>query len=321
MSNGTTESLLNPTSGSGADRGDGGGFGERPRRTSASARRWLRRAPLIPAVGFVVAVTAVPFFMTVYLSTLNWNALRPDERRFVGLDNYASVLADARLRAAVVNTAVISAATVLVSLALGLWLAVQLHRRLPGHSIARTMLITPFLMMPMASGLLWKHVIYDPTHGLINEVFGGGVDWISRYPMTAVVTSLVWQWTPFMMLIMLAGLHCQPETTLDAARVDGAGPAQVFRYVTLPFLRPYLELGGLLGAIYLVNAFDSIFTITQGGPGAATTNLPYEIYLTTFRELSYGESSAAGVLAVAGTLVIAYAALRISSRLIRVEGR
>ena len=296
-----------------------------PRRPAPLGRRlgagWSQRAPLLPALIFAILVTQIPFLVTLYLSTLGWNALRPGERSFVGLSNYGHVLTDSRLRHALFNTVTLTASAVIVSVLLGLGLAILLDRKFPGRGAVRTLLITPFLVMPMASALIWKYSIFDSTSGLLNRIVGGDVDWVSKYPMTAVVASLVWQWTPFMMLIVLAGLQGQSVNVLDAARVDGAGAIQTFWYVTLPYLRPYLELGALLGAIYLFNTFDSIFTITQGGPGAATTNLPYEIYLTTFRKFAYGESSAAGVLAVAGTMVVAYSILRIVTRLIRLEGR
>ncbi len=281
--------------------------------------RWARRGPLLPALVFAIVVTQVPFLVTLYLSTLGWNALRPGERHFVGLDNYGTVLTDSRLRAALVNTVILTASAVLVSLVLGLALAVLLDRKFPGRGVVRTLLITPFLVMPMAAALLWKHAIYNPTYGLINGVLGGRTDWVSAYPKVAVVATLVWQWTPFMMLILLAGLQSQPTETLEAARVDGASAGQTFLHVTLPFLRQYLELGALLGSIYLVNTFDAVFTITQGGPGTATTNLPYEIYLTTFRKFEYGEAAAAGVIVVIGTIIVATFALRVISSLFRME--
>ncbi|MGW0432226.1 carbohydrate ABC transporter permease [Micromonospora sp. NPDC003197] len=285
-----------------------------------SARdRWSRRGPLLPALIFAIVVTQVPFLVTLYLSTQGWNALRPGERRFVGLDNYLTVLTDGRLRAALVNTVVLTASAVLVSVLLGLGLAILLDRKFPGRGIVRTLLITPFLVMPMAAALLWKHAIYNPAYGLVNGVLGGDTDWVSQYPMTAVVASLVWQWTPFMMLIILAGLQAQSTETLEAARVDGAGPGQTFARITLPHLRPYLELGALLGSIYLVQTFDAVFTITQGGPGTATTNLPYEIYLTTFRKFEYGEAAAAGVVVVIATMMVATFALRVLSGLFRME--
>ncbi|GAA1821022.1 sugar ABC transporter permease [Planosporangium flavigriseum] len=286
----------------------------------AGARdRLVRRLPLLPALIFAIVVTQIPFLVTLYLSTFGWNALRPGERRFVGLDNYAAVLTDARLRAALLNTVVLTASAVLVSLVLGLGLALLLDRRFPGRGVVRTLLITPFLVMPIAAALLWKHAIYNPTYGLINGLLGGHTDWVSNYPMVAVVATLVWQWTPFMMLILLAGLQSQSEEVLEAARVDGAAPRQVFTRMTLPHLRQYLELGALLGSIYLVQTFDAVFTITQGGPGTATTNLPYEIYLTTFRKFEYGEAAAAGVVVVIGTIIVATFALRVISSLFRME--
>jgi sorbitol/mannitol transport system permease protein len=137
--------------------------------------------------------------------------------------------------------------------------------------------------------------------------------------MAAVVIALVWQWTPFMMLILLAGLQSQPGEVLEAAKVDGASGVQTFRYMTLPHLRRYMELGILLGSVYVVQTFDHIFTITQGGPGSATTNLPYEIYLTMFRKYEYGEAAAAGVVVVVGTIIVATFALRLISSLFQEE--
>ncbi|MEV4711710.1 sugar ABC transporter permease [Micromonospora sp. NPDC049374] len=281
--------------------------------------RWARRAPLLPALVFAIVVTQLPFLFTLYLSTQSWNALRPGSREFIGLANYATVLTDGRLRAALFNTVVLTATSVIASVLLGLGLAILLDRKFPGRGVVRTLLITPFLVMPMAAALLWKHAIYNPSYGLINGILGGSTDWVSQYPMVSVVAALVWQWTPFMMLIILAGLQSQSLETLEAARVDGAGPWQTFTRITLPYLRPYLELGALLGSIYLVQTFDAVFTITQGGPGRATTNLPYEIYLTTFRKFEYGEAAAAGVVVVIGTIIVATFALRAISSLFRME--
>jgi sorbitol/mannitol transport system permease protein len=298
-------------------------------KLSSGESKWRRRAPLLPALIFAIVVTQLPFLATLVISTLHWNILRPGERSFAGLSNYLVVFTDSRLRAAVVNTVVLTVSVVLLSVLLGLVLAVLLDRRFPGRGVARTLLIAPFLVMPVAAALLWKHAIYNPTYGLINGtlngiagLFGGRgptIDWVSTFPMTAVVLALVWQWTPFMMLILLAGLQSQPGDVLEAAKVDGANGMQTFRYMTLPHLRQYLELGVLLGAVYIVQTFDHIFTITQGGPGSATTNLPYEIYLTTFRKYEYGEASAAGVVVVIGTIIVATFSLRLISSLFQEE--
>ncbi|MER6626159.1 sugar ABC transporter permease, partial [Streptomyces sp. NPDC000931] len=124
---------------------------------------------------------------------------------------------------------------------------------------------------------------------------------------------------PFMMLIMLAGLQSQSPEVLEAARVDGAGPLAVFRRITFPHLRRFVELAILLGTIYIVQTFDAIYMITQGGPGQSTTNLPYFIYLQAFRSFDVGEAAAAGVIVVVATLVVAMFALRVVSSLFEEE--
>ncbi len=297
--------------------------------------RWRRRGPLLPALIFTIIVTQLPFLVTIAISTLHWNVLQPGEKNFLGLGNYSSfaglenyktVFTDDRLRTAVINTIVMTASVVLVSVLIGLGLAILLDRRFPGRGLARTLLIAPFLVMPVASALVWKHALYNPDYGLFNGILnwiwqlfgaqqGPTIDYVSSTPMAAVVAALVWQWTPFMMLILLAGLQAQPGDVIEAAKIDGARGFQIFRYITFPHLRQYLELSILLGSVYVVQTFDAIFTITQGGPGTATTNLPYEIYLTMFRKYEYGEAAAAGVVVVIGTIVVATFALRTVSSL------
>jgi sorbitol/mannitol transport system permease protein len=307
--------------------------------TMSSGERWRRRVPLLPALVFTIIVTQLPFLLTIAISTLHWNVLKVggksflgmgDYQSFAGLGNYATVFTDTRLRHAVVNTVVLTASVVVISSILGLVLAVLLDRKFAGRGLARTLLIAPFLVMPVAGALLWKHALYNPDYGLINgvtnwvwQLFGASEgpvkDYVSGMPMPAVVVALVWQWTPFMMLILLAGLQAQPGDVLEAAKIDRASGVQTFRHITLPHLRQYIELSALLGSIYVVQTFDAIFTITQGGPGSATTNLPYEIYLTMFSKYEYGEAAAAGVVVVIGTIVVATFALRVISSLFNEE--
>jgi len=287
---------------------------------------WARRAPLVPALAFMVIVTQLPFVATLVISFLNWNALYPDQRHFTGLSNYATVLTDADLRASIITTIELTVVVVLISLVLGLGIALLLDRRFAGRGLVRTMLIAPFLVVPVAAALLWKHALYNPEYGLFNGILtaigGAGApqpDWIAAHPLGAVIAALVWQWTPFMMLILLAGLQSKPSEVVEAARVDGAGNLAVFAYVTLPHLRRYLELGALLGSIYIVQNFDAVFTITSGGLG--TANLPYTIYQTFYAAHDYGQASAAGVIVVIGTIIIATFALRVVSSLFREEVR
>jgi sorbitol/mannitol transport system permease protein len=284
-----------------------------------------RRIPMLPGLVFLVVVTQIPFVVTIGLSFTRWNLMRPDRIQFGTLANYRAVITDPRMLAAMANTAVLVVSTVAASLVIGTGLALLLNRRFAGRGIVRTMLITPFLIMPMAASLMWKHLIYNPVYGLLNgtltaiwKLFGARApqpDWVSTAPMLAIIIALVWTWTPFMMLITLAGLQSQSPDILEAAEVDGAGAFQTFRHITLPQLRRYLELAVVLGVIYLLNTYDQVFTITAGGPGSATTNLPYEIYLTAFRKYDYGQASAAGVLVVALSILIATFGLRLLTSL------
>ncbi|MEV7106332.1 carbohydrate ABC transporter permease [Streptomyces atroolivaceus] len=298
----------------------------RSRRTGP--RAWATRAPLLPALVFLIAVTQLPFVATLVISLFDWNSLNPDKRAFNGLDNYASVFTDAALRDSVLTTILLTTGVVIATVVIGLALALLLDRTFFGRGIVRTLLITPFLIVPVSAALLWKHALYNPEYGLLNgalswvgELFGdtspSQPDWIADMPLLAVIAALVWQWTPFMMLILLAGLQSRPAEVVEAARLDGASAWQTFRYLTLPHLRRYLELGVLLGAVYIVQNFDAVFTITAGGLG--TANLPYTIYQTFYQAHEYGLASAAGVVVVIGTIIIATFALRTVSSLFSEE--
>jgi sorbitol/mannitol transport system permease protein len=286
-----------------------------PERRSERREGWSRRGPLLPALVFAILVTQLPFLVTLWYSLQSWNLVRPGSRHFVGLSNYGEVFADRVFRQAAINTIVITASCVLVALVIGLGLAILLDRKFVGRSIVRTLLITPFLVMPVAGALLWGTTMFDPSFGIVNYVLGlvgiSPVDWLSSYPVFSIVTALVWQWTPFMMLLLLAGLQSQNPSILEAAQVDGASQLRTFIFVTLPHLRRYLELSVLLGAIYVVNTFDQIYMMTQGGPGTASTNLPFYIYQRAFLGFDVGQAAAMGVVVVIGTIIVATVALRV----------
>jgi sorbitol/mannitol transport system permease protein len=298
----------------------------RDSRTRERMIAWARRGPLLPALVFLALVTQLPFVVTIIVSFIDWNALYPNDIHFGWFDNYVAVFSDASMRQSVLTTILLTVAVVIVSLVLGLLLALLIDRKFLGRGIVRTLLITPFLIVPVASALVWKHALLNPAYGLFNGVitmFGGQSapqpDWIGQMPFFSVAADLVWQWTPFMMLILLAGLQSRPLDVIEAARMDGANAWQIFRWMTLPHLRQYLELAALLGSIYIVQNFDAVFTITSGGLG--TANLPYTIYEEFFQAHDYGAASAAGVLVVIGSIAIATFALRTVSSLLKEDRR
>jgi sorbitol/mannitol transport system permease protein len=281
--------------------------------------------PLLPAVVYVFLVTQIPFALTIYYSFFNWNLLKPGSFHFAGLENYSTLLANESIRTAVLNTVVLTVSVIAISALLGLGIASLLNSEVFGKGLMRTLMIAPFLIMPTAAALVWKDTLLNPIFGLLPYLlspFGlGRVDWVNQYPMATVVTVEVWRWTPFMMLIILAGLQSQNPEVLEAARVDGASSFQAFRRITLPLVRPFIELGALLGSLFVVQTFDSIYILTFGGPGEDTTNLPFLLYTVAFQSFSIGQASAIGVVAVVITIIVATLALRTLFSIFQVEAR
>jgi sorbitol/mannitol transport system permease protein len=292
-------------------------------RAARRRERWLRRLPLLPALIYTVVVTQIPFVVTLWYSFQSYFWDIPGGAHFTGLSNYGTVFTDPAVRGSLVRSVVMTASAVIGAMILGILLAVLLDRKFLGRGVARTLIITPFLVMPAAAALIWAYPMLDANYGLLNYLlapFGvNHVAWLSTQPLLSVILVMIWQWTPFMTLIVLAGLQSQPPDTLEAAKVDGAGAFATFRELTIPHLRPYIELGVLLGSIYLVNTFDAVRLMTNGGPGTATTNLPFYLYQKVDYAYDIGGAAAAGVVTVILTIIVATLALRMFARVFRFE--
>jgi sorbitol/mannitol transport system permease protein len=290
--------------------------------TSLLSGSWRRRLPLLPALVFTILLTQVPFVMSVYYSFTDWKVVPPGPREFIGLDNYDQLLHDHFFGQAIWTSIQLTVFPVLAALVLGTAFAVLLDRKFFGRGVVRTMLITPFLLMPVVVGLIWKNQMFHGLYGVINWVIeklgGTPVEFVSQHPTLSIAITLVWQWTPFMMLIILAGLQSQPADVLEAAKVDGAAPVAIFRQLTLGHLRPYMELGILLGAIYLIQVYDQIAVMTGGGPGS--TNVPYYVFQRSIGGgWEFGLASSYSIVVVIASIVIATVALRVLSGLLKGE--
>ena len=284
--------------------------------------RWRRRLPLLPALLFTIVVTQVPFAFSLWFSLTEWKIVPPSPRTFIGVDNYVGLAGDQFFRQAAWTTVTMTVSSVLLSLLLGLGLALLLDREFFGRGVARTLLITPFLIMPVVAGLVWKTQMFNSSFGVLNWLLVNAgferIEFVSRFPAISIIVVLVWQWTPFMMLIILAGLQGQDQSVLEAARVDGASNWAIFSQITLPQLRPYLELGTLLGSIYLIQVFDHVVVITGGGPGS--TNIPYFVFQRSIGGgWRFGQASAFSIVVVVATIVIATLGLRLLSNLLEDE--
>ncbi len=280
-----------------------------------SAHPWMLR----PAIIYLVVLTQAPVLFTLYYSTTNWNFLRPDRpARFVGLQNYIDFFLARDTGRIMWNTLVFSVAVVLLSLVLGMCLALLLAREFRGRNFARTLMITPFLIMPTVSAVMWKNMLFNPAFGLISStlaVLGGPrIDWINQYALGSLIVIVTWEWTPFMMLILLSGLQSLEKEHLEAAQIDGAGPWSTFRSIVLPHLSRYIEIGVLLETLFVLNIFGEIFTTTTGGPANYTTTLTFNIYLEAFKRWNVGRASAYAIFAVIFANIITLLFIRIIRR-------
>ncbi|WP_041947334.1 carbohydrate ABC transporter permease [Truepera radiovictrix] len=274
--------------------------------TTKPPKQERRKFLSAPGIAFLIIVTQIPFVLAIWFSFTNWNLLRPDSQGFLGWDrmwrNYERILSSPDFLTVILNTIVLTVSVVLITFVLGLGFALLLNRPFPGRALARTLLISPFLMMPVAAAVLWKNIMLDPSFGLMSfylSLFGiRNFYALEAFPMASVIAIVSWQWTPFVMLILLAGLQSLPDSTVEAARIDGASGWAMFRHIILPHLTRFIEIALLLETIFILSEFGVIFVTTSGGPGLQTTNLPYQIFLEAFSRQNVGRASAYGIFAV-----------------------
>ena len=270
-------------------------------RTVATARQRRRNYarqywPFIVPAGLVVfAVILFPWIFTLYMSVHDWHI--GGDRTFVGLHNYARMLTDERFLYAAVRTLYFTAASVVLPVILGVAAAVCFHRNFPGRGIARTIFIMPMMATPVAIALVWT-MMFHPQLGVLNYLLTSmGLPpsaWV--YESSTVIPTLVmvetWQWTPLVMLIVLGGLASLPTDPYEAAVLDGANMWQIFWHVTLPLVWPFIMVAAVIRGIDALKAFDTIFVISNGGPGTSSETLNILLYLQAFSFYDMGYASA-----------------------------
>jgi sorbitol/mannitol transport system permease protein len=286
---------------------------------------WALRLPLLPALLFVITVTQAPFVITMFYSLRRWNLVSTAAPRFVWFNNYIAAATDTVFLKAIANTAIMTASIVALSIVVGGLLALGLQREFAGRSIARTLAITPFFIMPVAAALFWKTGLFDPTFGILgwmtDQIGLGRLNWISQYPKLSIIILTTWQWSSFALLILLAGIQSFPTEVTEAAAIDGAGRFYVFRRLMLPHLRPFIELTALLTSMYVLENFAAITVLTAGGPAYTTTNLSYYVYLEAFSAFDLGRASAFGVVTLAIAIAMIKPMLNVVSGIFKEGGR
>ena len=292
---------------------------------AAPGREW--RPPsywpfVIPALVVVLAVIIFPWLFTIWMSLNEWKVGSPIT--FVGFANYLRLPADPRFVEAVWHTLAYSALSVLLPVVFGTFAAVVFHIKFPFRGILRAVFIMPMMATPVAIALVWT-MMFHPQLGVLNYLLSliGIPPQLWVFHPATVIPSLVlvetWQWTPLVMLIVLGGIAALPTEPYESAQIDGAGLWQMFRYITLPLILPFIFIAAMIRTIDAVKSFDIIFAITQGGPGSASETINLYLYSVAFVYYDLGYGSAIAVIFFALIVLLAAVLLYLRQRTLWTE--
>ncbi len=276
---------------------------------SKSAARWM----LTPAVVLLLGWMLVPLIMTLYFSFKKYLPLRGGDLGWVGFDNYARFITSSAFLDSVGATLLLVGGVLVITVILGVLLALLLDQPMWGQGIVRILVIAPFFVMPTVSALVWKNMFMDPVNGVLShlwEFFGAQpVDWLSQAPMTSLIMIVSWQWLPFATLILLTAVQSLDGEQLEASEMDGAPVLKRFWYIILPHLGRAITVVILIQTIFLLSIFAEIFVTTQGSFGTRT--LTYLIYQRVLESQNVGLGSAGGIFAVILANIVAIFLMRI----------
>jgi multiple sugar transport system permease protein len=277
----------------------------RPRATERAG------AFLAPAAALLAAVTLFPLASTVWLS-FEQHSVLAGAPRWIGLDNYARLVADGRFWHALRTTAYFAAVSVSLELALGLAIALLMQRAFRGRALLYGIILVPWIVPTAVSARMWEWM-YDAQIGVLNYLAGAKINWLGSpaWAIHAAILMDVWKSAPFVALLLIAGLQAIPRDLYRAAAVDGAGAAMILRAITLPLLAPVLLVALVFRTIDAFRVFDSIYVLTGGGPADSTETLSIYAYKTMFQSLEFGYGAALALAAFlcVGAVTLVYARL------------
>jgi len=269
------------------------------------AQRRLAYFLIAPAVVLMLAVTAYPVVYAIWLSLQRYNLASPSDTKFVGLANYQTILTDKYWWTAFVITVVITAISVAIEFVLGMTLAIVMHRTIFGKGLVRTAILIPYGIVTVAASYSWYYAWTPGTGYLANLLPDGSAPLTQQIPSLAVVIAAeVWKTTPFMALLLLAGLALVPDDLLKAAQVDGAGSWKRLTRVTLPLMKPAILVALLFRTLDAFRIFDNIYVLTGGSNDTASVSILG--YDNLFKAFNIGLGSAISVLVFASVAVIAF---------------
>lgn len=279
----------------------------------ARAENSLGRRLVAPAIVLMLLVTAFPMLRALYLSLFNYSLTAPDDREFVGLSNYWTALTDQLFWIDTANTVAIMIITVAFELVIGFAFAMVMHRIIFARGTIRTSILIPYGVITVVSGFAWQFA-FSNTNGFVNgwlPFIGDDFNWFSEYPssMIAIMASEIWKTTPFMSLLLLAGLAQVSDDMIEAAKVDGASWWQRLWRVILPNMRSAIMVAVLFRALDAYRIFDNIFVMTAGANH--TESISFLTYRQVIEQFQLGIGSALSVLLFLSVLVVAFVIVKV----------
>lgn len=268
---------------------------------------------LAPLIAVFVAVVGFPLVYALYLSFTNYKLTDRGAPDIVGIANYTSTFGNPSFWEAFGVTALYVIVAVGLELVIGLAIALSLQKQKWARDVTRSMLLAPMFITPIAVGLTFRFLLNDQIGAIPELLRGIGISYDFFGPGRALFTLAfidVWQWTPFMVLLLLAGLESIPKQPLEAARVDGGSPWYIFRRITLPLLAPVLVVSILLRALDALKVFEYVYATTRGGPGTETQTIQYFTYQTGIQFFRLGEASSMAFVVLAVVLTVIVVAFR-----------
>ena len=275
--------------------------------------RWLLAAP---AVCLILALSIFPLLFSLWVSFVNYDFQIPGHA-FVGLKNFEQVVADPVARWSLVVTAILSGSSVLLEFVLGLALALALTPTFRGRGLIMSLVIVPLFISPVVVGQCWALMLqrpFGPTNYILSQLLGFDVtiSWLTQAPWNfiALIVADVWQWTPFMFVILLAGLSAVPPHVYEAAELDGVGAWQTFWYITVPHIAPMMLLALTFRLLDAVKLFDIIFVLTGGGPGTNTYSASYYLFTIGFTQFHLSNATAGSWIFLVLTVIVVMVLVR-----------
>tara|TARA_B110000438_G_scaffold115613_1_gene113279 strand:+ start:1639 stop:2469 length:831 start_codon:yes stop_codon:yes gene_type:complete len=267
-----------------------------------------------PSVLLLLGWMLVPLTMTIYFSFLRYNLLNPGTESFTGWTNYYYFVTDPSFTDALVNTISIFGGVLLITTIGGIAFSLLLDQPMWKSGLIRMLVIAPFFVMPTVSALVWKNMFMNPVNGFFGQIasFLGlqPFDFFGQAPLLSVIWIISWQWLPFATLILLTALQSLDQDQLEASEMDGANSFSRFIFIILPHLARPITVAILIQTIFLLSIFAEILVTTNGGPGTATTNLTYLIYVQSLLQFDVGAGSAGGVIAIILANIVAIFLMR-----------